>query len=131
MVFDYYSPIIYIRWTRTSSDMNRFSYSFVILVGITLSGCALLGYPSTSDSITFAWDASPGAAFYRLDRSSSPNMKESLEVVCTTADLICQDENISPGLYYYGVKAYTGSEQSRYSNIVVYRRASLQSVKSD
>lgn len=89
---------------------------------LMFSGCSLIHNLLPSDTVTFAWDATPGATFYRLYRSPSPDMTEPLEIVCETRKLRCKDRNVPSGLHYYGAKAYNGSEESDYSNIIKYER---------
>jgi hypothetical protein len=80
--------------------------------------CMFVGMAQAASNITFAWDASVGAATYKVYQSTiSGTYNKTTGNVCNGAALTCTVSNIPDGRYYWVATALDASgNESVYSN---------------
>jgi len=121
-------------WVKQNTSINSRNAIIVIsqgslqqVVNVYQSGLTTLSAPTNvtayqnAQSITIGWNAVVGATSYSVYRSDSANGTYSLIAThgTTPTNLQVNDNNPDAGvLYYYKVKAFSGSIESEYSNYV-------------
>jgi len=97
--------------------MKRTLFGFIFMVSMIF---ILAVYCHAASDITFAWDASTGAANYTVYQSTvSPPTKTSTKVCSNVTALTCVVNNVPDGLFYYAATAKDAAgNESGMSNVI-------------